>query len=274
MTGVDEGTANLYMEMSGGSLDVAISLFFDQGSGGGGAAVPQAPSQNCSTNLPSFFSHVWGADKKQIPESWMQGLEFSKDTPLGLLQPLNGPCGVLAILQANLVSNLLENDNFGPLYAPSDKNLAEAIAGMLTFNALSSLYLGRRQSRGSRRDPRRGKQYENVREFILSHLDQYKGNGALALIVYSAFVSRGAEKVSQDVALGGGMMPIVFGPFNLCTTELMSLLMRGVANGNVGAYAQTGQKVDHFASFNKVGLLSTSEIETTIPIADSFEVAM
>jgi hypothetical protein len=273
MTGVDEGTANMYMEMSGGSLDVAISLFFDQGGGGGGGfGGAGAVVESAQNNLPSFFGSVWGSDKSEIPDSWMQGLEFSKETPLGLVQAKNGPCGVLAILQGNLVVQLRSKENFGPSYAPTDEQLAHAIAATLSFNAPFRLctWSGGKVGEGVETHDV-GSEAGSVHAFIMSHLDQYKGRGALALIVYSAFLSRGSEKVQQDVAMGGGMMPIVFGPFNLCTTELMSLLMRGVANGNVGAYSQTGAKVDHFAGCNKIGLLSTSEIETSIPIADSLK---
>ena len=61
MTGVDEGTANMYMEMSGGSLDVAISLFFDQGGGGGGGFGGAGDVvESAQNNLPSFFGSVWG----------------------------------------------------------------------------------------------------------------------------------------------------------------------------------------------------------------------
>ena len=41
MTGCSLAEAEMYLEMAGGSMDIAVSLYFDQGGGGGGGAAPR-----------------------------------------------------------------------------------------------------------------------------------------------------------------------------------------------------------------------------------------
>jgi len=48
-----------------------------------------------------------------IPESWLnQKLEFDANVPLGLIQYKNGPCGVLSIIQAVLISQSMGLDGY------------------------------------------------------------------------------------------------------------------------------------------------------------------
>jgi len=86
--------------------------------------------------------------------------------------------------------------------------------------------------------------------------------------VYSAVFSRGLDRVREDLKTADNEASLVVGPFWLCTSELLMLLITGTA-GNVGAYGHDGKKV-HLPPC-RVGLLSASEVETGIPLADSLK---
>ena len=268
MTGCSLAEAEMYLEMAGGSMDIAVSLYFDQG-GGGGAA----PPVQSAASMPPFFEDIWGRNVAEIPPSWLQPLEFSTvpGNRFGLLQPKNGPCGVLAILQATLAVQCHDEDNFGPDYCVSDEKLAGAISSVLSHNKSSLKMATWSDKVGGLITEHAMDTVEALHAFVVEHLVEYRGEGALALIVYSAYLSRGPAQVAEDAVRGGGMLPLIFGPFNLCTTELMSLLINGTANGNVGSYDGAGNKIDSFKEHNLFGLLSASEIETTIPISDSLK---
>jgi len=92
----------------------------------------------------------------------------------------------------------------------------------------------------------------------------------VSLLCYSAVLTRGLDRVRAEVALDGGSAPLVAGPHALCTTELMSLLMQGVARGNVCAYGNDGVKVA-WRSRGDVGLISRDELDMGRPLADELK---
>ena len=66
-----------------------------------------------------------------------------------------------------------------------------------------------------------------------------RGGGAAVLFLYSLVHTRGIEQIRKDVG-AYGELPLVYGQFWVCSSELTSLVIRGEANGNVGAYKHTG----------------------------------
>ena len=119
-----------------------------------------------------------------------------------------------------------------------------------------------------------------------AHLDEFKAAGGVCLIVYSALLSRGVDQCKMDMASSGTEPPLVVGPHSVCSSDLMSLLLRGVASENIFAYnplaqavkaAEGGEggdggegsspKVDWPQSV-EVGMLSSSEKEFNMPVCD------
>jgi hypothetical protein len=66
---------------------------------------------------------------------------------------------------------------------------------------------------------------------------------------------------------------LVTGPFSLGTMELLGLLIRGQAKGNIAAFCtdSNGELVPNDWPISDVGLLSFSEVETGIPVCDTLK---
>ena len=93
--------------MAGGNVEGAIALFFDmQGGGVGGSFItatwPSVPPVGAVTPR-DFPAHAVLFGANAAPASWLeQGLEWDTDfaSRVGLLQSKNGPCGALAVVNA------------------------------------------------------------------------------------------------------------------------------------------------------------------------------
>jgi hypothetical protein len=107
---------------------------------------------------------------------------------------------------------------------------------------------------------------------IRARVDGFQGPGGLIDLMYSALLTHGVEKVTQEVLKEGGELPLVTRAFNcwLCTTELLSLLLRGTAWGNVGAFTASGQPNQSWEGA-VVGILTRSEKDTGIPVANDLQ---
>ena len=98
MTGMGADEAASFMEMAGGDLESAMGLYFSMMDDGGAAPAPADVPAGLA-DAPDWYRLVW-PELQPVPESWAnQGLEFSADT-FGIPQHKNGPCGVLAAVQA------------------------------------------------------------------------------------------------------------------------------------------------------------------------------
>ena len=98
-----------------------------------------------------------------------------------------------------------------------------------------------------------------------------RGKGGCVLFCYSCILTRGVDKVKTEAARDGGGVPLVSGPFALCGTELISLIISGVARGNVGAYEQGGGAKVTWRARGEVGLISADELESGVPVADELK---
>ena len=101
ITGLPADQAGMYLEMAGGSLDTAVSLFFDGGGGFGGGSVDATSS---SEGVPQTPAHGLLFGGSPAPPSWSgQGVAFGEgESQIGILQGANGPCGVLAAVNAEV----------------------------------------------------------------------------------------------------------------------------------------------------------------------------
>lgn len=94
--GVDEGTASMYLDMAGGDVDAAVSLFFSMSEGqmSNGPGCDAPVEAGAAAARPDWLNVVWPSSEP-LPEAWLgQSLAFTDG--LRLPQPKNGPCGVLA----------------------------------------------------------------------------------------------------------------------------------------------------------------------------------
>ena len=92
-------------------------------------------------------------------------------------------------------------------------------------------------------------------------------------LVYSLVLTHTVDAIRSDVMHAGGDLPMVT-DLSLCTSDLVSLCLRGQANGNVGAFQPISDdngdniKLEWHEGLG-VGLLSMDEYTTKIPLADA-----
>jgi len=287
-TGASTQEASMFLEMAGGNVEMAVGLFFGGGGGfgfGDDTGASTSTSTTTSSTHPDWYTTLWGTTSPS--EAWtQQALTFDPDAAndrpfsfFGLTQSKNGPCGVLAVLNALVIKTAMEDKAvpFGPTAHPTTALLATAITHLLSApyrNDASSgtLQAGLWDNDGaSNSDQVSFQTFETVsalEQCVLSNMDHYTRPGGLLLICYSVIQSRGVAAVQKDVAISGGECPLIVGPFTLCSSELMSLLMRGTADGNVGAYGPVGGSKIDWPSHTPVGLLSYNEVDHSIPVCD------
>eukprot|EP01061_Rhynchopus_euleeides_P047041 TRINITY_DN9229_c0_g2_i2.p1 TRINITY_DN9229_c0_g2~~TRINITY_DN9229_c0_g2_i2.p1 ORF type:complete len:547 (+),score=194.08 TRINITY_DN9229_c0_g2_i2:178-1641(+) len=257
-------------------MELAMNLYFDGGAGGGGAAAP-APF---TTPFP-WYDLVW-PEKAEIPESWStQGIEFSKEdgARVGLLQRKNGPCGVLSVLQAYVIIELLDQaraagkPNFSLDETPSDDIVCRALSRCLIASAklhpadhqiVICEWADSQKSQITSETTTRAHVYDMVK----ARYNSFKSEGGLVLLTYSCVLTRGVDAVRADIAADAGDGPLILPPFHICTSELIGLMCAGKAGGNASSYGVDGSKQDWAT---EVGLLSTQEKEQGIPLADTLK---
>eukprot|EP01126_Amoeba_proteus_P066400 TRINITY_DN9600_c0_g1_i3.p1 TRINITY_DN9600_c0_g1~~TRINITY_DN9600_c0_g1_i3.p1 ORF type:complete len:224 (-),score=34.83 TRINITY_DN9600_c0_g1_i3:1216-1887(-) len=192
LTGVNSAVAASYLEM-GGSLDNAITLFFD-------GAEPTFQTVQLHTK-PSWYTVIW-PEKAAIHPSWLeQGFEFSskEGERLGLLQSKNGPCGLLCAVNALLLVQCLEDPGFGLNYVPSDFLLAKTLGTIL----LKVRTPGQQKCTVVKWKGVVGEDLEFLdipTEEIFLFLERdiliFKSRGGAVLFLYSVVFTRGIDQVS------------------------------------------------------------------------------
>ena len=273
ITGLSPEEAGSFLEMAGGNVEMAVALFFDMGSGAGSAGLPPvSPTASPTADSPA---HALLFGSAIAPRAWIeQGFEFSTDahSRCGIIQHENGPCGVLACVNAQVLADL------GcplPSLAVDDATLCTALGAILWRCAGTS---GRvtlcRWADGvggplAPDEPFAADGVASVAAQLQPFVPSLKQRGGCCLFCYACVLTRGVNEVRADVALDGGSTPLVSGPHALCGTELVNLLVAGVARANVGAYegGGAGGKV-RWRAPSPIGLLSRDELETGVPLAD------
>lgn len=292
LTGVTENEAQMWLEMAGGDLDTAVSLFFqnmdtmgaamqvDDASGYAGADLPVA------TSYPPWYTLVWPG-KSPIAPCWLEQPLLERQDPAAnpsyppwlVLQKKNGPCGVLAAVQAALIAS--NWDILGP-GAPALTLDFDGLCGLLS-KVVTAMLCRAAPPGGAVRVCRwladvgaevsiKEMPAESAGLFVAEHIADFANAGGCVLLVYSLVLTRGEDLIKADIGREGGEPPLIVGPNLLCSSELVSLCLRGVAGGNVGAFAGDG------SCFNwpldtefGVGLLSHLEVESGIPLCDALK---
>ncbi|CAE8728481.1 unnamed protein product, partial [Polarella glacialis] len=290
-TGAPREQAEMYLEMAGGSVEIAVEIFMSSQEGGGEApmeveafAVASAGDGQSAVaavacgDAPEWWSIIWPS-VEQPPEAWRnQRLDNGGDGwKGGIAQPKNGPCGVLAVVHGLILANQHSRD------------IAEIDVGPdATAKAILDILLRCRPQDGAVLRlvrPQQPGAYQpgaelDVTEFsvaaaaeVRSRIGAFQGPGGIIDLVYSAVFTRGFDLVKQEALSEGGELPLVPLAFNcwLCSMELMSLLLRGCAKGNVGAFCADGSPNTSWEGVTPIGILSRKEKETGIPMADSLK---
>ncbi|GAB5353064.1 hypothetical protein AAMO2058_000006300 [Amorphochlora amoebiformis] len=279
--GVPVEQAQGYLEMAGGNAEMAINLWLqmsgmDGGGGMGGRSSGSDPKSKLGWDVPDWYSLVW-PEVANIPDSWIkQGMAFDQKVPIGIVQPKNGPCGVLAAVQAVLISQCRKKENFSEKYKPTLVDLTEAITAMLSQGSKNGspiricTWAGKI---GQEVKVTEAKSVEEARKAVGENIKLFQAEGGCVLLVYSAALTRGVDKIKKDIVSEGGEGPLTISAHGhwLCTSELVSLLIRGKAGGNVGAYSQLGGAPHDWNMKLEVGLLTADEGKQGMIVCDSLK---
>lgn len=244
------------LEAAGGNPEMAIELGLSGGMMGmdddGGAA---AAAADLSTNPFAHWGTIW-PEPAPLPDSWKnQRLDsFVDDNNSGIdmkmIQPLNGPCGVLAVVQAELWLQPTAKSSSNSSTEDKEQRLNNAIAKILSRVTAAA----------------------NTTVVTFPH------DGTTLPVAEAAQQIRTASALVEVAATTVGRTtgnPLVEGPHWLCTSDLMCLLLRGKINGgNFGAFDPITKKKSAFYDDDddkRIGILSMMEINEGIPVSDDLK---
>lgn len=203
---------------------------------------------------------VFGATRplRSFEAPWSkQGFCFYKRDPLqyGLVQHSGGPCGPLAVVQANVLKQLLASgdgsDWVRPTAAQQQRALAEALGDILWLAGASRGRCVVAVESDSDSDSMMSTSHyrpdniterlmlypcptrERLRDFLTQPgvVQQFmapRGFGVV-LLVYSAMLSRGIGQTREDMASALGEAPTLMGQHSYAGQELVNLLLSGKA---------------------------------------------
>lgn len=256
--GCDLEMANGLFEAAGGDVGMAIELGFGGDGGDGGATPVDAAPAGFQLPYP-HYNAIW-PKAEPVSDAWQkQRLDaWQADDNDGIMQDANGPCGVLAVVQAELWLLALaaaENNN---------KSLEERLTMGIT-NILIRVMTASNNNKT-----------ENI--IIMADGSQLPLDEAAKQIrTASALV----EAVASTAGVGTTvtrMGPLVEGPHWLCSSDLMCLLLRGtIGNGNFSAFDAISKVKSSFYSDGSaatgigIGMLSMMELDENTPVADDLK---
>lgn len=274
-TGASADQAAAFLEMAGGDVETAVEIYMTSQGDEPMTGVTEPEAIPMQQDLPSWWSAVWPT-AEEPPEAWrLQRLDSGGGWAGGIPQPKNGPCGVLAVVHALILAG---QHTRATEVQVSAEAAAEVIAQILVrCRCDGPVRLCRPKRRGDY-SPTSDLEITElpdaaVGQEVRARIADFQAPGGIIDLMYSAIFTRGVEKVREEVLAEGGELPLVPKQFNcwLCSIELMSLLLRGTAHGNVGVFHADGSTNKTWEGFNTVGILSRSEKEKGIPMADALK---
>lgn len=262
---------------------------------GNGATNPSAPPNGepleTFASVPDLDKLVFGPSwrgPKMFQEEWHQGFFFNDCTDLkyGLVQLAGGSCGVLAVVQAYLLKELIFTSGFQKYgFNPSENVRTTALV-----HALSEILW---QVGGSKSVklvlpatvPKRFKPYkladwtvlvlnsvtdlQNAIRANLGAFTERNGCGVL-LFMYSAILTRGIENVRSDMDVPETAL---LAPHKYCSQELVNLLLVGKAYANVfdGTMDVGGSTLKGIPNRATVGFLTLMEKMGYCQVGNNFK---
>ena len=277
ITGMPAEEAAGFLEMAGGNVEQAVAMYFEMQGGGGGGGFAAPASNAAPAGGPTSPAHSILFGSGPVPPAWLdQGFEFSTDaqSAVGIVQHKNGPCGALAAVNAEVIAVM---DCPMPSQVVTDGALLTALARILLrcrSGGAGPVVLAKWASSSDVGGEVATESIDGVAaaDELSSRLSpllpSFKAKGGCVLFCYSCILTHGVDAVKSEANRDGGGVPLVSGPFALCGTELISLLLGGVARCNVGAYdPASGAKVT-WRTAGDVGLISADELESGVPVCD------
>eukprot|EP00759_Apiculatamorpha_spiralis_P006217 PhF_6_TR13645/c0_g1_i1/m.21883 len=237
MLGISLVEAKGLLDAAGGNAELAITLFYDGG-------VPPASGGASTTTEwkePYPFWNVLWPQRSAVPASWSEQT-FTNLTPQGgIIQNVNGSCGVLAVVQAYM----WELKTCNP-YDAIEVLLEAASNGSGAIVGLDGV----------------SRSVKTTAQGILTVKD----------LVEVIVATKGEEAIRKET----DEIPLIYGPHWLCSSSLMTLLLTGNAHGNFSAYEVTGTKRNFYPSTGRYpklrpGILSSDEKASGVPLADDLK---
>ncbi|XP_067649830.1 probable ubiquitin carboxyl-terminal hydrolase MINDY-4 [Haliotis asinina] len=172
----------------------------------------------------------------------------------GIVQKKGGPCGVMASIQACLLQEMLfgehklaHNKCLEPTRSERSNFLARALSHILwragdCKKAIVSMPSGRPHVLASAKFKHDNltetltlytfNKYDELLSFMKQSVSQFEldGNNGVILVLYSALLSRGLDRVRDDLDEPEGKLMAAHG---YCTQEMVNLLLTGRAVANV-----------------------------------------
>eukprot|EP00043_Microstomoeca_roanoka_P012315 m.118681 g.118681 ORF g.118681 m.118681 type:complete len:592 (-) comp15455_c0_seq2:2112-3887(-) len=196
---------------------------------------------------------VFGSSRAGFNEAWLkQNFVFNSTVPgleYGLVQHEGGPCGVLAVVQAFILKELMFGADMAGL-RPTPEQQETAL-----INAITTILLGI-QSSGETIlaliGPKKAQHIKptfkcdnitekltliscasefDLRRAVKANLSQFTAEGApgVILLLYSAVLTRGLSSIREDMDEEGSKL---IGSHCYCTQDLVNLLLVGYACSN------------------------------------------
>jgi len=239
--------AQSLLAAASGDLSMAIELGLS-----GGLETNDSTTRDLAQFRPPYdhWDSIW-PELTDLPKAWKdQRLDDTLSRDDRIIQFLNGPCGVHAVIQGEL---WMQRD----CQEPFDTRLTVAISAIL------SRILTQYQQ----------KQVIMPDGSALSIMEASQKIRTPAALVGAAALTVGPSN------LRGPGMSLVDGPHWLCSSDLMCLLIRGrIGDGNFGAWDPGTRKKQGFYSGivqqpipHTLGLLSAMEIDEGIKVADDLK---
>eukprot|EP01127_Copromyxa_protea_P015952 TRINITY_DN4671_c0_g1_i1.p1 TRINITY_DN4671_c0_g1~~TRINITY_DN4671_c0_g1_i1.p1 ORF type:complete len:536 (-),score=75.16 TRINITY_DN4671_c0_g1_i1:216-1823(-) len=229
-----------------------------------------------SAEYESLCGLVWPAGQLPLTldldlENWrFQGFQFDPQSKVGLKQAKNGPCGVLAAVQAALLGTIIFVQGLwkDPLAPPAPDVLEGALISSLCA-VLSQTRVDRSSSvqvvlKKSAQEPLTMADFDsfvihNVPQnslfaFMDRHKAQFQGEGGVVLFLYSLVLTRGVKQVKEDMVYDASTL--VVGNWGLCSQALVNLCIIGQALPGVD-----DDSMLKFREDIEIGLLTYEEVE-------------
>jgi hypothetical protein len=245
---------------------------------------------------------VFGADKRGWNDAWLQqGFEFSErktevegeHAPVtesfryGFEQHKGGSCGVLAVVQAHVVANLLfkgaaETSSASALLDAADDQRAAAL-GQALADVLWKSSDGKQATVVSA--PAECKfQAANLKTlltatlltskkatvaFFKANLARFQSHGGVVLFLYSVILTRGVDNIAADQDTPGPLM----GAHAYCSQDMVNLLLSGKAVTNVfdGEQKLDSTTLSGFTEQQEVGFLTLFEHHQHMTVGENLK---
>jgi len=221
---------------------------------------------------------LWGSPNGFPPDSWKQGFFFCHKPGLqfGLVQSNGGPCGVLAAVQAHILTKLFKAGTFNLSPSPAEQSAAleDALADVLWQACTKSTATLAVPAPERGMDPQVLSYPQLMRSLVtvqatskpalqeqlhscLPYFMSAAGWGIVLLLV-SLALTRGVDAVKEDMDEANNALSAMHG---YCTQELVNLILVGQAASNVfdGTRDLEGQKLRGIQRRSRIGFLSLFE---------------